>query len=282
MKQTRITAIALTAAALGVAVPASSVLAQTVRTSARQTDPRRDTLMRLSEPLNIGELDNRFEDVMDLIAVRTGADIDVMYLDDRNDEGFDPEWIVDMNVGETTGLEFIERLITRANSDLDPITQFEWQMTEYGAIQIGPKARLNRARRTVVYDIHDLLFEIPYFDNAPEFDLNTVLQSSGGGGGGGGQSPFGGGNTQAQDRESREDRAQQLIDLIQNTVEPDEWIDLGGSSASITYLPENLVVTAPDYVHRQISGYGYWPKRLQNARLVDGRRDMDIHPFRKP
>ncbi|MEQ8850477.1 MAG: hypothetical protein RIB32_01695 [Phycisphaerales bacterium] len=280
MKSNRITALALTAAALGVALPAANTLAQAVRSSARQTDPRRDTLMRLSEPMTIGELDNRFEDVMDLIAVRTGADIDVMYLDDRNDSGFDPEWIVDMNVGDTTGLELIERLITRANSDLDPISEFEWQMTEYGAIQIGPKERLNRTRRTVVYDIHDLLFEIPYFDNAPEFDLNTVLQSSGTGGGG--QSPFGGGNNQNDDRENREERAQQLIDLIQNTVEPDQWIDLGGSAASITYLPENLIVTAPDYVHRQIEGYRYWPKRLQNARLINGRREMDIRPYRRP
>ncbi len=280
MKRTtsRLPALALAAAALGIALPASSVLAQSVRT-ARQTDPRRDTLMRLSEPMTIGELDNRFEDVIELIRTRTGADMDVMYIDDRNDEGFDPEWIVDMTVGETTGLELLERLITRANSDLQPITEFEWQMTEYGAIQIGPKQRLNATRRTVVYDIHDLLFEIPYFDNAPEFDLNTVLQS---GSGGGGQSPFGGGNNQADDREDRATRAQQIIDLIQNTVEPDEWIDLGGSSASITYLPENLIVTAPDYVHRQISGYGYWPKRLQNARLIDGRREMDVRPYRRP
>lgn len=280
MKTTRLSALALTAAALGVALPASGVLAQAVRTNARQVDPRRETLMRLSEPMTVGDLDNRFEDVMELIRVRSGADIEVMYIDDRNDEGFDPEWIVDMTVGETTGLELIERLITRANSDLDPITSFEWQMTEYGGIQIGPKERLNRTRQTVVYDIHDLLFEIPSFDNAPEFDLNTVLQSSGGGGGGG--SPFTGANNQDQDRESREERAQQIIDLIQNTVEPDEWIDLGGSSATITYLPESLIVTAPDYVHRQISGYRYWPKRLQNARLIDGRREMDIRPFRSP
>ncbi|GJM19312.1 MAG: hypothetical protein DHS20C14_15250 [Phycisphaeraceae bacterium] len=273
------TALVLMAAGLGVAVPASSVLAQGVRTGATHTDPRRETLTRLSQPMTIGELDNRFEDVMELIAVRTGADMDIMYLDDRNDEGFDPEWIVDMRVGETTGLELIERLITRANSDLDPISQFEWQMTEYGAIQIGPKERLNRTRQTVVYDIHDLLFEVPYFENAPEFDLSSVLQS--GSGGGGGSGPFGSTNSGTdQNGDSRAERAQQLIDLLQNTVEPNEWIDLGGSSASITYIPEQLIVTAPDYVHRQISGYSYWPKRLQNARMVNGRRDMEIRPNR--
>lgn len=275
---TRISLAAALVAGLAGALPAAAQLEQATGAARRPIDPRKETLIRLSQTITLERLDNRFEDVMDMIASRTGADLDVMYLDQRHAEGFDPEWMVQMPVGTTTALELIERMITRANSDLDPVTAFEWQLTEDGSLQMGPKARLNQTRRTQIYDIHDLLFQIPMFDNAPDFDLSSALQS--GSSGGGGNSPIQSGGGQEVDNKDLDERVQELIDLIQATIEPDEWVDLGGTAATITHFQQTLVVTAPDYIHRKIGGYSFWPKRLQNASVANGRRDMSIRPDR--
>ncbi len=58
-----------------------------------------------------------------------------------------------------------------------------WQLTDYGSLQVGPRSRLNAFKRVEMYDINDLLLEIPDAPNAPEFDLNTVFQATGGSGG---------------------------------------------------------------------------------------------------
>ena len=115
----------------------------------------------------------------------------------------------------------------------------------------------------------------PRFDDAPEFDLSSALQSSQGGGGG--SSPFQNSGGQDPD-EPLEDRVRKLIDLIETTVEPEQWVSSGGEGASVTMFGNSLVVTAPDYIHRQIAGYSFWPSRLQQVRTVDGRRQMHIRP----
>jgi hypothetical protein len=65
---------------------------------------------------------------------------------------------------------------------------------EDGVIVVSSSEQLRKKTITIVYDIRDLLFEVPYFDNAPDFNLSSALsqggQGQGGGGSGGG---FGGG-----------------------------------------------------------------------------------------
>ena len=74
------------------------------------------------------------------------------------------------------------------------------------------------------------------------------------GGGGGGNSGFGGGNGGGGggngngDARSEQERADELIELIINTIRPEIWQDNGGT-ASIRYFQGNLVVNAPISVH---------------------------------
>lgn len=60
-----------------------------------------------------------------------------------------------------------------------------------GQVVITTKSGVQNQQVMVVYDVRDLLFRAPDFDNAPEFNLNQAMQSGGMGGGGGG-----GGGTQ--------------------------------------------------------------------------------------
>jgi hypothetical protein len=44
------------------------------------------------------------------------------------------------------------------------------------------------------------------------------------------------------------------MDLIERTVEPDSW-EAGGGPASITYFSGTLIIRAPGFVHRRLTGH---------------------------
>lgn len=108
---------------------------------------------------------------------------------------------------------------------------------------------------TRVYPVEDLVMVIPDFNNAPTFNLDSQTnQTSGqGGGGGGGQSLFGGGQSGQEERtENRQQRANALVTLVMETIQPEVWRENGGTS-SVRYFNGHLIVTAPRSVHQQIS-----------------------------
>lgn len=224
-----------------------------------------------------------------------GIDLTVRWSSDRVADGFDPEAPLTLEVSNGVALAVMERMIEAVATD--PST---WQLRD-GFVEVGPKSRLNArtAQETRIYPIRDLLFEAPMFDNAPEFNLGQALQGGGGAGGGGGFGGGGGGfgggggggfggggggggagggglpfgeSGEAPARRSAEEKAQELIDLIQGLVEPDAWLD--ESVASIRYYDGSIIVRAPDYIQRQIGGYGAIP--MPPARR--GGRYVDLSP----
>ena len=68
------------------------------------------------------------------------------------------------------------------------------------------------------------------------------------------------------ERPSEEEKADQLMDIIREQCEPDAWSDNGGDWASMRYYQGILIIRAPDFVHRQIDGYPFAPKRPRSAR----------------
>lgn len=110
-----------------------------------------------------------------------------------------------------------------------------------------------------IYPIEDLLLEIPNFDNAPDFNLassNSGGQGGQGGQGGGNSNPlFGGsgGDKKEEVTKTRDERAQDIITLITETVRPEVW-QANGGAASIRFFNGSLVVLAPLSVHEMIGG----------------------------
>lgn len=240
-------------------------------------DPRRDTLMKLMRPITIDLTDNRLEDVISFVKDFSGAPLEPLWTDDRNPEGLDKDKLITVRVNNVTVLALLERVLQQA-SDGD-VDEHSWQLTDAGECQLGPKARLNKFRRVEIYDINDLLLEVPEYPDVPTIDLQSVLQQSGGGGGGGGggQSPFR--DNQGQEdmnRRERQERAQDIIDILIEIVEPNQWIDGGGTGGSIRYWQGTIIVNAPDYMHRQINGYTFWPRRLTNVGTMNGRRYVSL------
>ena len=221
-----------------------------------------------------------------------GIDIVVRWSNDPGaSDGLDPEMPLTFEMNNAQALVVLERMIEMSTSE--PAT---WQLRQ-SYLEVGTKARLNTrgAQETRIYPIRDLLFEAPNFDNAPEFNLNQAVQSGssgggggggsggggggfgGGGGGGGGSGGGGGGGSpfgtpgESPARRSAEEKGDQLVELIKSLVEPDVWLD--DSVASIRYYDGSIIVRAPDYVQREIAGYGWLsgppPAKRTGGRYVD-------------
>ena len=219
------------------------------------------------------------EAVVRNIADVTGAPLQPLWLDDRNDVGLDKEALVTLKAESRPALEILEQALLTVEADATSGGN-TWQLTEAGQIEFGPRERLNRTRRLEMYDVADLLLEVRDYSDVPQFDLNSALQAgSGSGGGGGSTSPIQSTQTQnTQDRPEQE-RADELLRLLTELVEPDQWTANGGSAASARFWRRHFLVTAPDYVHRQLAGYAFWPaERTDITTDASGKRIVRFRP----
>jgi hypothetical protein len=239
--------------------------------------PARDTLLRMMRPVSGIEFkDQRLEDVMTFIATLTDADLEVLWLDDKSAAGLDKDATITFKFTQGSALALLEKTLEKASADAAPGSASTWQLSESGAMQVGPRERLNAFRRLKIYPVRDLLIDYPNFTNAPEFDLQAALQSRKGGGGG--QSPFRdtGRGQQNQNQNTIEQRMEDFKKLLTTLVETEQWQDNGGSGASIQYFQGTFLINAPDYVHRAIDGYEWWPAEGTRVAIADGRRWVSL------
>ncbi|MCA9290230.1 MAG: hypothetical protein KDA25_03820 [Phycisphaerales bacterium] len=124
---------------------------------------------------------------------------------------------------------------------------------EDGILMISTSEALAKHTMPVVYDIRDLLFEVPYFDNAPNFDIARSESAA----------PVSGFGTpdratvfddpvEARRRPSRNELVGQIVDVIQETT--GNWRDLNSGTGTIQELNGNLIITQTPAMHRQIDG----------------------------
>lgn len=269
----------LAAGALGLMVAAGAASAQTQPAGgmvvASSGIPQRDTLLRLSRGISVDFNQHRLEDVVRFITEYTGASIEALWIDEQYDDGLDKDQTITLSVKNVSALTLIERVLEKAQTDF---TENSWQMASTGEIQIGPKSRLNKHKRVEMYDINDLLMDLPDFPETPEIDLQQALQQSGGGGGGGGQSPFQDNEEDEQvERRTLEERAQDIMDIITEVVEFEQWVENGGDGGSIRHWRGTLIIKAPDYMHRQLVGYPYWPRGGLRVSRVNGKRYVSLN-----
>ncbi|MEM9065349.1 MAG: hypothetical protein AAGB51_07645 [Planctomycetota bacterium] len=196
--------------------------------------------------------DVRLGDFVDWLAASVGIEFFVAWQNDSDlADGLDPDAAVSVTATEAPVRVILQRVLDGLDRQSFTGDAATWQLTEWGEVQIGPRSILNRTSRLEIYDVADLLLEIPDYLGAPDLDLNTALQS---GQGGGGQSPFQDADEDPE-RIPFEDRANNLIDIIRSNVEPDQWRVVGGDAAQLRLYRKTLLIRAPDYIHRQIGGY---------------------------
>jgi general secretion pathway protein D len=128
-------------------------------------------------------------------------------------------------------------------------------------LRIASKEKLDRDKFTVVYDIRDLLVNVPRFTNAQRLDatqaLRQVGQNMGGGMGGGSGSLF---SEVADGAMNKPDQGldatliiDDLLDVIRQNVEPDSWRETGGGDANLRELNGELIVYNTTEAHEQVT-----------------------------
>jgi uncharacterized membrane protein YgcG len=241
--------------------------------------------------------------VVEYMRTVLGINIVGRFNDDRTGTGLDPDTPINIRVQNRPALNILELFLEQAGADVGEDTT--WQLRN-GFVEVGTKERLGSrsARETRYYPIRDLLFEVPNFENAPDFDLDSALDQGNNGGGGGGRGGGGGGggiggsggggcggggrggggggsgslfgsSNDDPDRMSAAEKAEILMDLISELVEQDAWEQFGGDQARMRYFEGTLIVTAPDYVHRGISGYPFRPVVTGGAGVSDASSPVE-------
>lgn len=128
---------------------------------------------------------------------------------------------------------------------------------------LSTAADLDKEMITKIYDVSDLLIKLPQASRQAAFDVTQGMGQTGGtgGGGGGGGGMFGGqggGMNQNQDygqnNTTGATELQTLVDLIQQTVEPDSW-RVNGGPGTIVPFQNMLIVRATILVHQRLGGY---------------------------
>jgi len=249
----------------------------------RESDIDRQARLALERPIPIDIAGSTFGDVVAYLRQVTGVQIHADWRNLDLDSGIRPEDEVTISLGQVTGLQAITRILEQISQE--PPAQYT---IEDGMLIISSEQALRKRTFLVVYDIRDLLFQVPYFDNAPEFDIEAAGEQGGGrggqgggggggfgggGGGGGGQGGGGGGGgifgSPGADpaRRSRQELVQDIVDIIENTVDPLGWID-----SPIQELNGNLIITNTARVHREIEGLLGQLRRIRALQInIEGR-----------
>lgn len=214
---------------------------------------RRAAFNALQRPVSLDVRDTKLEDVLAYIETVSGATFAPAWLDGGASAGLEREARITIKVENVAAVSLLERVLEKAAGQQPGSNT--WQLTDEGLVEVGPKSRLNASAVLKVYDVNDLLYEIPNFADAPQLDLDSVLNQGQGGGTG---SIFQGTEQAAQgDRQTREAKVRALMEVIVSTIEHEQWSDNGGDGASIREQNGMLLIKAPDYIHRQVGGYDF-------------------------
>jgi general secretion pathway protein D len=203
-----------------------------------------------------------FEAVIDYLQTQTDINFSVDW-EDLEAQGVQRDREVTIGVRDVDARTVLTELLTQVGGDV----RLAFAVGD-GLLRIATKEKLDRDKFVLVYDIRDLLVNIPRFNNAAQLDPGQALQQAaqagaqvggGLGGGGGGGAAGGGGQLfqggQAGGRQENADQdalVEEIIDIIRQTVEPDSWRDVGGGDASIRELNGQLIIYNTSDSHRQV------------------------------
>ncbi|MEZ6192934.1 MAG: hypothetical protein R3C45_16805 [Phycisphaerales bacterium] len=229
--------------------------------SGGESEADRAVAARLKEPVPISFEANRLANVIDYLRNTTDVNFFVNW-PVLEAAGVDQDTLITLTLNNVPAAQALRLVQQQIGSEFDPIG---FSIIE-GVVNISTVRDLSRTTDTRVYDIRDLLVQVPNFTNAPSFDLTQALSNtnSGGGGGGGGGGRGGGsgsglfGDSNDEEDEEVPTRAElieQITTLITETVgEFNEWSINGGDVSSLDELNGNLVVKSTPENHRAIVG----------------------------
>lgn len=195
-------------------------------------------------------------DVFRYLEVVTGQNFDV---DWRSLEraGITPDTQVFLRLRNVSGRTVLDRVLEKVSGG-DRHNRADWTVID-GVVTIASEERLRQNTVLVIYDVRDLLIEVPDHRDVPRIDLQQALQSAGRRGvDGSGQSPFA--DASARDaergRRDRQERLDDLINIITTTVDYEGWDVNGGDTGRIQPMVNqgNLIITNTPKNQRAVAG----------------------------
>lgn len=221
-----------------------------------ESEANRRVSQKLREPVPVNFESNRLVNVIDYFRNTTGVNFFVNWpaLEAAGIEKDTPVSLLLTNVPADEALRLVLTQVSALN-EFDPVT---YSIIE-GIVTISTERDLNKTSELRLYDIRDLLVQIPSFTDAPEFDLSEALSNtnSGGGGGGGGGSGSGlfGDTDEDEEQEfpTREELVESIITLMQDLIgRQEDWAAYGGDVSSVRELNGQLIVQSTPQNHREI------------------------------
>jgi len=139
------------------------------------------------------------------------------------------------------GLELLLKSVSGGFVDID-------YAVENGVVTIATKEELGSKLKTLVYDVTDLLGRpAEYFAQSPQ-DVSVDVETAGGQG-----IDIEDEYDQDQLEEMALERAQNLVMLLQETIEPESWYEVGGEGSIRVYDNKKLIVRQTQEVHKKVS-----------------------------
>jgi general secretion pathway protein D len=217
-----------------------------------ETEENRSALALIEKkriPVNF--TDTPLSSVVTFLNAVTQLNFDVDW-EKLSEAGIDRETQVSLNLSNVPVRIVLERVLEKVSGNGGAGA---WYAINDGVVKISSREDINKRKSLQIYDIRDLLIEVPDYANAPEFDLQSVLQSTGQQGGGGGQSPFrDNGEQEPGNRRTLEERTDELINIITTNVDEQGWQENGGDVGFIQQLQGSLIITNTPANHRAIHG----------------------------
>lgn len=205
--------------------------------------------------------ENKLEEVLTYVQTLTQAPMDVDW-ESLESIGVRRDTPISLKLQPLPVQILLDRVLNKAVTD--QFNKAGWTV-DRGVLVVASQAELNKHTTLVIYNIQDLLFDIPNYTDVPEIDLNSVLQQSQGGGGG--QSPFQENRGQDDDRPTRDEKIRRLLDIIQQNVDRDNWADNGGEVGKIQELNGSLIITNTPKNHREIVGLLSKIREIRNMQI---------------
>ena len=123
-----------------------------------------------------------------------------------------------------------------------------------GLIRVATKEKIDRDKYILVFDIRDLIVDIPHFVNAPLLDLSGGAPESFNESGGRGDlfAPRAGDREGSAGRGNpSEELVDEIMDTIRTVVEPESWRETGGGDGALRELNGQLIVYNTSEAHQQ-------------------------------
>lgn len=201
---------------------------------------------KLRQPIPVQFDGNTFENVVEYLRNVTGINLFVNWKS-LEAAGIAPNTTITLQLSNVPADKALRLILDQVGGEL---VSLGYTIDE-GVVTISTRDQINQNTVIRTYDIRDLLVQAPNFEEAPEFDLNQITQSTQGGGGQSG-SLFSDSDEEEEGILTRTELTEQIKTLIRETVDPENWRQNGGIVSSMNELNGTLIINSTTDNHKQV------------------------------